>query len=174
MTVSELNSDELNAYYNRYIQKLSPETELLSRFKKGKTIVVDFFRNIPVEKHNFQYESNKWSIKEIFQHLIDTERVFIYRCLRIARRDTTSLTGFDQDIYIEPSGAKNKTMEALIKEYEICRDHSISLISSLTDEDLSFIGTSNGSPMSARVAAFTIIGHDIWHMNVIKEKYLNE
>ncbi len=96
----------------------------------------------------------------------------MYRCFRIARNDKTSLAGFDQNIYIEPSNAKNKSIQSLIDEFTSVRQSSIYLLNSLNDEDLNYIGFSNDAAMSARAAAFTIIGHDIWHMDVIKEKYL--
>ena len=91
---------------------------------------------------------------------------------RIARNDKTSLAGFDQNIYVEPSDAYKKSIAALINEFKTTRQASISLIDSLTDSDLENVGDANGGAMSARAAAFTIIGHEIWHCEVIKEKYL--
>jgi len=172
MTKQDLNPVEFDAYYLRYIDKLSNNTELRNGFVIGKDTVIDFFKSIPAEKLTHRYLPEKWSIKEVLQHLIDTERIFMYRCFRIARRDETALAGFDQNIYIEPSNANSKPIEDLLSEYAINRQHSISLLNSLTDENLSFVGNSNGSRMSSRAAAFTIIGHDIWHMEVIKNKYL--
>ncbi len=172
MIRTDISPSEYDVYYKRYLDKLSEDTELKIGFKSGKKEVIDFFRKIPEDKLDYRYQPEKWSIKEVLQHLIDTERIFIYRCFRIARRDETPLTGFDQNTYIEPSGASEKSIDQLLYEYEINRNNSINLLLSLSDEDLAFVGNSNGSPMSARVAAFTILGHDIWHMEVIKEKYL--
>ena len=172
MTRSELQPSEFNSYYQRYIDKLKSNTSLREGFKIGQHNVVDFFQNIPQNKHDFRYDAGKWSIKEILQHLVDTERIFMHRCFRIARRDLTPIAGFDQNTYIDPSGASTKTLEALLEEFKINRAHSMSFLSSLSDEDLKFIGNANGSDMSARTAAFTILGHDIWHMDVITEKYL--
>ena len=172
MIRTDINPSEYDAYYKRYLDKLSEDTELKSGFKSGKKEVIDFFRKIPEDKLDYRYQPEKWSIKEVLQHLIDTERIFIYRCFRIARRDETPLTGFDQNTYIEPSGASEKSIDQLLYEYEINRNNSINLLLSLSDENLAFVGNSNGGPMSARVAAFTILGHDIWHMEVIKDKYL--
>ena len=172
MTRLDLDPTEFDAYYQRYIDKLSEDTQLREGFRIGKEHVLRFFKNIPEEKIDDRYQPEKWSIKEILQHLIDTERIFMYRCFRIARRDITPLAGFDQNTYIEPSGANQKSVNQLLKEFEISRDHSISLLLSLSDKNLTFIGNSNGVDMSARAAAFTIIGHDIWHMEVINEKYL--
>ncbi|WP_299885812.1 DinB family protein [uncultured Lacinutrix sp.] len=172
MTKSDLKSSEFDEYYLRYIDKLSSKTELRKGFEYGKNTTINFFKSIPNEKLTYRYQSNKWSIKEVLQHLIDTERIFMYRCFRIARRDTTALSGYNQDIYINPSNANNKSIDSLLSEFTINRNNSISLLNSLTDENLSFIGNSNNSKMSARAAAFTILGHDIWHMEVIQNKYL--
>ncbi len=168
----ELNSSEYNKYYKRYIDKVSGDMPLRHGFEAGKVKVISFFESIPEEKLTFRYQSDKWSVKEVLQHLIDTERIFMYRCFRIARRDETALAGFNQDIYVGLSRADKKSLDDLLNEFEMNRNHSISLLQSLTDEDLSFIGNSNGGSMSARAAAFTIVGHDIWHMEVVKNKYL--
>jgi len=172
MIKSALISQEFDIYYKRYLDKLDPTTELKDGFKDGKKTVVAFFKSIPEEKLAYRYQPEKWSIKEILQHLIDTERIFMYRCFRIARKDVTPLAGFDQNIYIIPSGANEKSTDDLLNEFIINRNNSIALLNSLTDAHLEFIGNSNGGEMSARAAAFTIIGHDIWHMDVIKERYL--
>lgn len=172
MVRTVLNPDEFDIYYNRYIDKLSDTISLRNGFEIGKKNVVTFFKSIPTEKRTYRYQSGKWSIKEILQHLIDTERIFMYRCFRIARRDTTPLAGFDQNIYIAPSGADKKSLNDLLNEFIVNRNNSMILLNSLSDEDLQSIGDANGGAMSARAAAFTIIGHDIWHMEVIKERYL--
>ena len=172
MTTSDLTSEEFNPYYLRYLDKLSKETSLRKGFEIGKITVLNFFTAIPEEKWSYRYAEGKWSVKEVLQHLIDTERIFMYRCFRIARHDKTSLAGYDQNIYIEPSAAANKTVNQLIEEFKVTRNYSISLLNSLRDEDLQHIGNANDSAMSARAAAFTIIGHDIWHMDVVKDKYL--
>ncbi|WP_299246455.1 DinB family protein [uncultured Aquimarina sp.] len=172
MKITDLDTKEYDKYYERYINKLSIEIELINGFKQGMKNVVQFFEAIPDTKTLYRYEDKKWSIKEILQHLIDTERIFMYRCFRIARKDITSLAGFDQNIYIEPSGANHKSMDSLLSEFKIVRQSSISLLESITEDDLTCIGNANGGNMSARAAAFTIIGHDIWHMDIIKERYL--
>ena len=154
MTKSDLDPSEFDDYYLRYIDKLSNKTKLRKGFAIGEVTLIDFFKSIPKEKLTHRYQPEKWSVKEILQHLIDTERIFMYRCFRIARRDKTALAGFDQNIYNKPSEANNKSIESLLNEFTVNRKHSISLLNSLTNEDLSFIGNSNGGPMSARAASF--------------------
>ncbi|MEQ8577026.1 DinB family protein [Fulvivirga sp.] len=172
MTNSEIHFNEYDPYYGRYISKIAPSTHLRDGYINGLKQTMSFFKSVPKNKLLYNYAPDKWTVQEILQHLIDTEKIFMYRCFRIARRDTTSLAGFNQEIYVEPSGANNKSIEELLDEYRIGREGSITFLKSITDEDLLFIGDANGGPMSARAAAFTIIGHDIWHMEIIKGRYL--
>lgn len=172
MTKQDLHPSECSAYFLRYINKLADKTELRQGFELGKDSVMQFFKSIPREKLTYRYQRDKWSVKEVFQHLIDTERIFMYRCFRIARRDDAALTGYDQNIYVKPSNAGDKSLDNLLNEFVTNRQHSISLLNSLTDEDLCFVGNASGNPMSARAAAFIVIGHDLWHEDVIKQMYL--
>lgn len=172
MTIKDLNKNEFNPFYENYINKLTQNLDLREGFIIGKEQVYDFFNAIAEDKLLYKYASDKWTIKEVFQHIIDTERIFIYRCFRISRGDKTSLMSFDQNIYIKPSKANQKSIKQLLDEFVTTRDYSISLINSLSDDDLKTIGISSDSNMSARVAAFIIIGHETWHINIIKERYL--
>ena len=172
MTTKDLSSKEFDKYYGRYIYKLPEHLSLEQSFQKGKSAVIEFFSSIPEAKHNYKYEPEKWTTKEVLQHLIDTERIFIYRCFRIARRDQTPLSDFNQNIYVKPSLANAKSMQKLLAEFEAIRNASVSLLKSLDETDLKAIGNSGGNPMSARAAAFVITGHEIWHMDIIKERYL--
>jgi uncharacterized damage-inducible protein DinB len=172
MTVQDLSEKEFHSYYGRYIYKIDESVNLREGFEIGNQSVAHFFSSIPSEKHLFRYERDKWTIKQVLQHLIDTERVFMYRCFRIARRDLTPLAGFDQNIYMDPANANEKSMDELLVEFQTGRLQSITMLKSFSDEDLAFVGDANGSEMSARAAAFTVIGHDVWHMEIIKSKYL--
>lgn len=172
MKTSALKPNEYNPFYQRYFDQVNPAFELLEALRKGQTSVNDFFSKIPENKLTYRYAEGKWSVLEVLQHLIDTERVFMYRCFRIGRRDSTPLAGFEQDDYIEPAVADSKSMEQLIGEFNCIRKAFINLVESLSDEDLAFVGNANGSAMSARAAAFMVPGHDIWHMNIIRERYL--
>ncbi|MEO0507413.1 MAG: DinB family protein [Bacteroidota bacterium] len=172
MTLKMLNTSEFDPYYKRYLDKLPEDIPLRESFHLGKTQVTQFFKAIPEAKQDFRYAPEKWTPKEVLQHLIDTERIFQYRCFRIARHDKTELAGFDQNIYVEPSMASNKTIEALVSEFIAVRDSSLALLNSLSDMDLAYIGVANNGDMSARAAAFVITGHEIWHMEIISERYL--
>ncbi len=172
MTRLQLEEKDCHPYYMRYITKVPAEAELRETFKVGKLNVMQFFEQIPEDKWTYRYGSDKWSIAEVLQHLIDTERIFMYRCFRLARKDSTAMAGFNQNWYMDPSEASSKARESLIKEYEAQRDSSISLLHSLNNNHLTFVGTADGVALSARAAAFTVLGHEIWHMETIKNNYL--
>ena len=172
MTTKDLNTLEYNPFYSTYIDLIPKELELVDGFYLGLKHVTDFFKSISNDKLTFKYAEDKWTVKEVFQHIIDTERIFMYRCLRIARHDQTPLAGFDQNDYILPSLANNKSIELLLEEYQAVRQNFIVLIKSLSETDLKFIGNASGNDLSARAAAFIILGHELWHIQIIKERYL--
>lgn len=172
MIKTDVASNEYNSYYQIYLNKLSDNVNLLDGFINGRKDVLDFFSSLPNEKHDFAYDKGKWTVKEVFQHLIDTERVFMYRCFRIARRDATPLAGFDQDDFIMTCNANSKSIEVLLKEFASVRDSSIALLKSLGKEDLEFIGKASNHKISARAVAFINLGHYLWHIDIIKERYL--
>jgi len=172
MNRTVLTRKENNEYYDRYIEQIPTDLSLRAGFGSSLDEVVEFFQNIPEEKLEYRYEAGKWSIKEIFQHLIDTERVFAYRMFRIGRGDSTPLAGFDQNVYIEPSGANKKSLAELIEEFQLLRKSTQSILGSLLDEDLEHMGEASGFGVSARALAFIILGHERWHMKIIRERYL--
>jgi len=172
MKVSDLNTSEYGSYYKKYISSVSTETMLMEGFKLGEHQVLKFFKSIPKDKLKYRYEPEKWSIKEVLQHIIDTERVFMYRCFRIARHDTKPLMGYEQDDYIAPSKANIKSLGELIEEYQAVRLNFIVLLKSLNDDDLRCMGTASETPMSARAAAFIVLGHERHHIEVVKQRYL--
>ena len=171
MTKAEITADEYSPYYAQYIA-LAGNKELIEELFNSESLTVQFFESLPEDKLMFRYAEGKWTPLEILQHIIDTERIFAYRAFRFARMDKTPLPGFEQDDYVNPSQANDKSLSQLIKEFKVGRQHSISLFQSLSDAHISFIGNASGSPMSARAVMAIIVGHEIHHINIMKERYL--
>jgi uncharacterized damage-inducible protein DinB len=172
MNTSQLNPSEYHDFYKTYIDMIPDNLELIEGYKRGLKLYEEFFQDLSVDKLYYKYAEGKWTVAEVMQHVIDTERIFMYRCFRIARHDNTPLAGFDQDIYIKPSGANNKTLDSLLEEYLITRQNSIVILKSLSEHDLSFMGNTDGKAMSARAAAFAVLGHELWHLKILKERYI--
>lgn len=172
MTKQDLKTSEYNPFYSGYLSLVSADTELLSGFEASTNLILEFFQSIPEDKWAHRYDQGKWTIKEVFQHLIDTERVFQFRCFHIGRHDKTPLPGFEQNDYIDPSKANSKTSGMLIEEFKAVRQGFIALLQSFTNEDLNQVGTANGADMSARAMAFINLGHCQHHINILNERYL--
>ena len=172
MTTKDLREDEFHPYYGLYIEQVDSTKSLLQALEEGLHQTLNFFNALPEEKHDYRYEKGKWNCKEVLQHIIDTERIFIYRAFRISRGDRTPLAGFDQNDYVDPSGATQKSMTTLLAEYAIGRNYAISILQGLSDSDLAQMGEVDGKPISARAAAFIIAGHELWHRRIIPERYL--
>ena len=173
MTNTELNENEYHEYFGRYIYTLSEEITLKEGFQIGEERVLQFFESISEEKMDHTYEEGKWSIKEVLQHIIDVERMFAYRMFRLGRLDNTQLAGFDQNEFMETADVQGKTKAGLLDEYKATRAQSISILKGISDNNLAHIGNSSGHNLSARAAGFIILGHEQWHCNLIKEKYLD-
>ncbi|MFT0715716.1 DinB family protein [Flagellimonas lutimaris] len=172
MLVSELPSSEYNPFYQTYVMALG-NVDLLEELKAGKSNFLSLFEKISEEKLDFAYEEGKWTLAEAIVHTIDTERIFQYRALCIARNDKTPFPGFDQDAYVPYSNASNRTKKDLIEEYKAVRDSTISLFNSFDEESIKRIGTASGSKMSVRALGFIISGHQAHHIRIIEERYLS-
>ena len=107
-------------------------------------------------------------------HVMDTERVFAYRALRFARNDLQNLAGFEQDDYVAASGVNGRDVNSILDEYASVRAATVSLFESLPEEALTRAGEANGSTLSVRAAVWDIAGHELHHLNIIKERYLGE
>jgi len=172
MNKTVITKKEYDDYYSVYLDKVPDTIDLYEGFEKGKQEVINFFTAIPVEKQDFTYAEGKWTIKQVFQHLIDTERIFLYRCFRVARRDDSPLAGFEQDDFIVTSKANSKSMYLLLEEFATTRDSFVVLLKTLNEADLKFTGTASNAPISARALAFINLGHYLWHIDIIRERYL--
>jgi uncharacterized damage-inducible protein DinB len=171
MTKDDLNPDEFNAYYSTYINK-TDGLSLSGDLKSSGEKTISFLKSIPLDKLEYRYSEGKWTIKEIIQHLMDAERIFAYRALRIARNDKTPLPGFEHDDYVLPSQANKRSIEDLIYEFKAIKLATVSLFDSFSDEMLLSLGMASNSPISVRAIGFIIMGHEIHHCEVIKNRYL--
>ncbi len=169
--MKNLQSNEFAPYYENYI-KLVPEQDIVKGLLKQKEEMLHFFKTIPVFKHEFQYALEKWTIKDIILHLIDAERIFTYRALRIARNDKTELPGFEENDYVVTANANNREYESLLAEYETVRNASISLFETFTTDDLLRLGMASNNSVSVRAIGYIMLGHELHHKNVILERYL--
>jgi hypothetical protein len=169
---SDVTSKEYKPYYDLYLSRVSASTELFQALEQQEELI-QFFNSIPEDKHEFRYASGKWTPKQILQHLIDTERIFVNRALRFARADFTELPGYDENHYAEHCFSNHRSLKDLLEEFKAVRTSSIYLYKSFNEEVLTHIGQASGGPFSVRVIPFILCGHQKHHIHVIKERYLN-
>lgn len=159
------------AFIDNYLKFVDADTVPEAIEKYGQ-VVLDFFRNIPGDKISYRYAQGKWNLKEMLQHIIDAERIFAYRALRIARHDKTPLPGFNENTYAIASDADKREWGGLLEEFEAVRKSTNLLLQSFTEEQLEQTGTTNNSPNSVKAIGFLVFGHILHHINVVKERYL--
>jgi DinB superfamily len=158
-------------WYHRYIKKVAGN-DPVAAMREQTPVMLRFFNKLPVEKRNYRYAKDKWTIKEMLQHIIDAERVFAYRGLCIARKETTSLPGFDENDYALASKAKKRDWADMMEELKTLRRSTEILFGSFDREQMSSVGIANNNPVSVLAIAFILTGHIYHHMDVISERYL--
>ena len=171
MKSSQLPVSEYAPFYEDYLQTLE-NVELIEELEICVHEFIKFVQNIPMDKFDYRYAEGKWTIKEIIQHLIDTERVFSYRAMRISRSDMTPLPGYDENHYVDNSNANARNLQELLTEMAVVRQSSLSLFKSFTEEQLKIIGTASDNPVSVRAIGFILIGHQKHHQKIFQERYL--
>lgn len=171
MKSNQLPVNEYADFYKSYIQVLE-DVELIEELEICLHEFIKFVQNIPMDKFDYQYAEGKWTIKEIIQHLIDSERVFSYRALRISRNDKTPLPGFDENDYVTNSNGKERSLQSLLTEMAVVRQATLSLFNSFSQEQLNKIGIASNKEVSVRAIGFIIIGHQKHHQKVFSERYL--
>ena len=171
MKTSEIASTEFHSYFKSYMDKVGDIT-LKEALDNGWEDTISFFEAIPESKLDFRYSEDKWTIKDILLHLIDSERAFSYRALQFARTDDADLEGFDENVFVENAQANFRSLDDLISEYDAVRQSSIIMYNSFSDDILKRKGKANNAKLSVRAAGFLICGHEIHHKQIIKERYL--
>jgi hypothetical protein len=159
-------------YFKNYVDQV-PDEDLLTGFQNQSAVIKEFLNSITEEKSNYAYYTGKWTIKEVLQHMIDTERIFNYRALCIARKETVSLPGFDENLYAENSNANRRNWQNLVDEFLVVRNSTEFLYKSFTDEAVAASGISNNNPVTVISFGFITLGHFYHHKNVLQERYLS-
>ena len=171
MKASQLPVKEYAEYFFPYISVLGDVT-LIEELEISLHEFIRFVQNIPMDKFDFRYAEGKWTIKEIIQHVIDTERIFAYRALRISRNDQTPLPGFDENAYVNNTQANDRNLQDLLTELSAVRHSNIFLFKSFSSEQLERTGIASNAGISVRAIGFIMIGHQKHHQKVFEERYL--
>ena len=171
-SIEMIPKNEYSPYFEQYIQLVDCEKSIIDNLRDSQKEFEIFLRMIPKEKGDFAYAKGKWTLKELIQHIIDTERIFCYRALCFARNDKTSLPGFDQNVFVNNDNANLRNYYDLLDEMDTLRKSTIQLFESFSDEALLRTGVASENEISVRALGYLFSGHQIHHLNVIKERYL--
>ncbi|MEN2402445.1 DinB family protein [Flavobacterium sp. MC2016-06] len=171
MNSKELSEDECSGGFVTYLKEAG-DVNLIEELEISLHDFIKFVQNIPMDKFDYRYAEGKWAIKEIIQHVIDTERIFAYRALRFSRNDQTALPGFEENDYVANTDANKRSIQELLTEFSAVRHSNLLFYKSLSEEQLKRIGTASNNKISVRALGFVLIGHQKHHQNVFQERYL--
>lgn len=167
---SDITSEEHQDYYNRYLDLLPEDLNFNTCLTSSK--IAEVFGKLTAAQYNFRYAENKWTPKQILQHITDVERLFSVRALRFSRGDTTEIPGFDINAFADADNSEDLSLSELINDYQTSRASTISLFKSFAEASFNNIGMASGGPFSVRVIPFILKGHETHHISILNEKYL--
>ena len=158
-------------YYKTYVSKVDTKSVLDALIDTKKTTLASI-EKLSEEKGNYRYADGKWTIKELIVHIIDVERIFAARALCLARGEKQNIHGFDENEYAANSNSNRRCMGNIITEYKAVRASSIALFESFDDDDMKAKGIASNCEFNVLALAYIISGHNVHHINVLKERYL--
>ncbi len=169
--ISKPKERETPFYFSYYIS-LPTEENLIKALENVTEKVVEQYKEFSENQGSFKYQEDKWTIKQLLNHLIDTERILSTRALHFARKDKSVLPGFDENAFAENDDSESQTIEQLLEEYKAVRKSTELLFKNINQKNLDNKGNANGAVISVRELGWTIAGHDLHHLKILKERYL--
>lgn len=163
--------NRVTEFYRDYIQSVLDD-DYLDLLSKVFADAIAIFNDVSEEKANYAYQKGKWTIKDILQHIIDSERIFSFRMVAISRGEKQAILGYDHNDYVACAKAKNRSFDSLLKEYKNLHQSTNDLIASFSTEMLQMAGNANGSSIKVIDLIYINGGHQKHHINVLKERYL--
>ncbi|OWP62589.1 DNA damage-inducible protein DinB [Hymenobacter amundsenii] len=161
---------EYAPFYHTYVRLITGDP--LVALREQPQQLHQLLAGLSDEQARFRYAPGKWSIKEKLVHMLDTERVFAYRALRIGRGDTTPLPGYEQDDYVHNSEADARPLADILAEYDAVRTSTLHLFESFPAAAVDRRGTASGQPVSVRALVYMLAGHEAHHLQLLQERYL--
>ena len=158
-------------YFESYIN-LVPEDDVISALKANHQTILDFIEDIPRLKLNYFYEEGKWTVKQVINHIIDTERILSYRALRFSRGDGQKTLSFDENLYAANANLTNTNTQILADEFDSVRLSNILMFKQLSEKELLLKGQMALGEVNVLALGYFLCGHAQHHINVIKERYL--
>lgn len=163
---------DYHPFYEGYIQRAT-HLDILDSLAWSGNEVVNFLREIPIEKSDYAYEDKKWTVTEVVGHMLDVERVMAYRALRFSRNDGTPLEGFDENLYVPESNMREVPLAGLSAQFDRLRRTTQDLYATFNQDMLQRGGEANGSRSTVLAIGYIICGHALHHCEVLRSRYLD-
>ena len=157
--------------FGNYID-LCPEEDVLGAIEQQSSETQRLLASVDEARGAYRYADGKWSIKEVFGHMTDTERIMGYRAICIARGETQSLPGFDEQEYARNAGFDAWRIGDLAEAYALTRRANIVALRNLPQNAWDRSGVANNNPITVRALAYVLLGHERHHLRVLRERYL--
>lgn len=162
--------DEFAAYFQAYVQRV-PDGDVFAHLERQGRASCKMLAGVSEAKGAFAYAPGKWTVKRVWQHVTDGERLFCFRALSLARGDTAPLPGFDENVYAANDGSDGRRLGDVVAEFAAVREATLHLLRGFDAVAWTRRGTANGHPASARSLPWVIAGHELHHLAVLKERY---
>jgi len=157
-------------FYETYVS-LVPEGSVIRTLEMNGNATSSRLSRLTDAQAAHAYAPGKWTVKQVLGHMSDSERVFAYRLLRIARGDTTPLPGFEQNLFVETWDISEVPMLSLLAEWDAVRSSTLRLLYHLSEWDWTRRGVASGGEVTVRALAFMIAGHEIHHRGILEHQY---
>ncbi len=164
---------EYDPFYETYVGKV-PDGDVVTSMGRELEALVSLLGNLPAERETYRYAPDKWSIREIVGHLIDSERLFGYRALSFARGDAGPLPGMEADDWARASNANERPLGELMDELRHVRLGHVAMFGGFDETMAMRTGIASGCSVSVGALAYIIVGHEMHHRGVLRERYLRD
>ena len=170
MKIDRPQENEYPPFYAGYVARV-PETEILEVLREQPKELKRIADSVGADKERFRYASDKWSVRELFGHLVDAERFFGHRAFCISRGDANPLPGFDEKLYVSQSSYDSRSLSELVKDFSLLREANSRHLENLEATAFSREGVANGAKVTVRALAYIMTGHARHHLAVLRERY---
>ena len=164
-------ANEFAAYYSTYVDRITSD-DILDALQSQLDTTLSVLTGISEDKSLHRYAADKWSIRQLLNHVTDTERVFVYRALWFARGFDTALPGFDQNVAVPTAAAEQFSWASHVEDFRAVRAATLTFFRNLPEEAWGRSGVASGNPVTVRALAYIVAGHVAHHMAILQERYL--
>jgi hypothetical protein len=162
---------EAAEYYFSYIDQV-PKGDVCALLETHGAETLELLRSISEAESLHRYAPDKWSIRDVVNHVSDTERLFVFRALWFARGFETPLPSFDQHVAVSGARADDRSWQSLVEEFGAVRAATVAFFRSLPADAWERRGIASGNPFTVRALAYIAVGHVIHHVTIVRERYL--